>query len=404
VIYLKTIIFIGTNKSGSSREATRAAEKLGYFTVLFTNNEKQLQQRKAYPDIHKMILIDTSNIEEMKDEIYNLTKTGLEIKSIVSFVDPYVHIASILCDEFCDNYTSSTAIEMMEDKEKTRNFLKNQPYSPKFYLLKPNEPVSNNLDFPLIVKSPKSTGSKDVLLANDSDQLKKHLSHLRNKNPRETIMIEEYIEGPQYLVEALVYKRQAHVIGIIEQEITQGKRFIITGYGVLVKAPKEIQTGLEEVLQSIVKAFNIENGALHLELRLTKNGWKLIEINPRISGGAMNTMLHAAFGFNLVEETLKLFLGERPDINPKHRKFVYTKYVIVESKGILEKVLGRNRAIHSPGVVDVYVKPRRGTLLIPPLSMGHRYAYVIAEGTTLADAKKKAINAAKEIKFILKVS
>ncbi|MFT9816039.1 ATP-grasp domain-containing protein [Lysinibacillus sp. NPDC056185] len=401
---MKTIIFIGTNKSGSSREATIAAEKLGYFTVLFTNNEKQLQQRKAYPDIHKMILIDTSNIEDMKEEIYNLTKTGLEIKSIVSFVDPFVHIASILCDEFCVNYTSSTAIEMMEDKEKTRNFLKNQPYSPKFFLLKPNESFSNNLAFPLIVKSPKSTGSKDVLLANDSDQLKKHLSHLRSKNPRETIMIEEYIEGPQYLVEALVYKRQANIIGIIEQEITQGKRFIITGYGVLVKAPKEIQAGLEEVLQSIVTAFNIENGALHLELRLTKNGWKLIEINPRISGGAMNTMLHAAFGFNLVEETLKLFLGERPDINPKHRKFVYTKYVIVESKGILEKVIGRNRATNSPGVVDVYVKPKRGTLLTPPLSMGHRYAYVIAEGATLAEAKNKAINAAKEIKFILKVS
>ncbi|MGE7674349.1 ATP-grasp domain-containing protein [Lysinibacillus sp. NPDC094403] len=401
---MKTIIFIGTNKSGSSREATRAAEKLGYFTVLFTNNEKQLQQRKAYPEIHKMILIDTSNLEDLKEEIYNLIKTGLEIKSIVSFVDPFVHIASILCDEFCDNYTSSTAIEMMEDKEKTRNFLKNQPYSPNFFLLKPNESVPNNLEFPLIIKSPRSTGSKDVLLANDSSELNKHLSYLRSKNPRETLMIEEYIEGPQYLVEALVYKRQANIIGIIEQEITQGKRFIITGYGVLVKAPKEIQTGLEEVLQSIVKAFNIENGTLHLELRLTKNGWKLIEINPRISGGAMNTMLHAAFGFNLVEETLKLFLGERPDINPKHRKFVYTKYVIVESKGILEKVIGRNKATKSPGVVDVYVKPKRGTLLTPPLSMGHRYAYVIAEGATLTEAKNKAFNAAKEIKFILKVS
>ncbi|QPQ33135.1 ATP-grasp domain-containing protein [Lysinibacillus sp. JNUCC 51] len=401
---MKTIIFIGTNKSGSSREATRAAEKMGYFTVLFTNNEKQLQQRNAYPDIHKMILIDTSNIKIMKDEILNLSKNGFEIKSIVSFVDPFVHIASILCDEFCDNKTSSTAIEMMEDKEKTRIFLKNQPYSPKFFLLKPNESVPNNLGFPLIVKSPKSTGSKDVLLANDTGQLEKHLSHLRSKNPGETIMVEEYIEGPQYLVEALVYNRQANIIGIIEQEITQGKRFIITGYGVLVKAPKEIQTGLEEVLQSIVKEFNIENGALHLELRLTKNGWKLIEINPRISGGAMNTMLHAAFGFNLVEETLKLFLGERPDINPKHRKFVYTKYVIVQSKGILEKVIGRNKATNSPGVVEVYVKPKKGALLTPPLSMGHRYAYVIAVGATLAEAKNKAYKAAKEIKFILKPS
>jgi len=50
------------------------------------------------------------------------------------------------------------------------------------------------------------------------------------------------------------------------------------------------------------------------------------------------------------------------------------------------------------------VKPRRGTLLTPPLSMGHRYAYVIAEGATLAEAKKNAVSAAKEIKFILKVA
>ncbi len=403
MIYLKAIVFIGTNKSGSSREATRAAERLGYFTILFTNNEKQLQQRRSYPDIHRMILIDTLNIERMKEEIDKLGKTGLEIKSIVSFVDPFVHVASMLCDEFCHNYTSSSAIEIMEDKEKTRNYLKNQPYSPKFSLMKPNEPIAKNLTFPLIVKSPKSTGSKDVLLATDADQLNNHLKALRSKNPYETIMIEEYLEGPQYLVEAIVYQRQSHVIGIIEQEITQGKRFIITGYGVLVKAPLDIQAGIEEVLQSIVKAFDIENGALHLELRLTKNGWKLIEINPRISGGAMNNMLQAALGFSLVEETLKLLLGEEPNLKPRHKKFVYTKYVIVESKGILEKVIGRTRATNSTGVVEVYVKPRKGTLLTPPLSMGHRYAYVIAQGSTLSEARTHATTAAKEIKFILRV-
>ncbi|MFA1736369.1 ATP-grasp domain-containing protein [Lysinibacillus fusiformis] len=403
MIYLKAIVFIGTNKSGSSREATRAAERLGYFTILFTNNEKQLQQRRSYPDIHRMILIDTLNIERMKEEIDKLGKTGLQIKSIVSFVDPFVHVASMLCDEFCHNYTSSSAIGIMEDKEKTRNYLKDQPYSPKFSLMRPNEPIAKNLTFPLIVKSPKSTGSKDVLLATDADQLNNHLKALRSKNPYETIMIEEYLEGPQYLVEAVVYQRQSHVIGIIEQEITQGKRFIITGYGVLVKAPVDIQAGIEEVLQSIVKAFDIENGALHLELRLTKNGWKLIEINPRISGGAMNNMLHAALGFSLVEETLKLLLGEEPNLKPRHKKFVYTKYVIVESKGILEKVIGKTRATNSTGVVEVYVKPRKGTLLTPPLSMGHRYAYVIAQGSTLSEARNHATNAAKEIKFILRV-
>ena len=63
---LKTIIFIGTNKSGSSRDAIKAAEKLGYFTVVFTNNEKQLQQREEYTDVHEMIFIEKNTISKIE--------------------------------------------------------------------------------------------------------------------------------------------------------------------------------------------------------------------------------------------------------------------------------------------------------------------------------------------------
>lgn len=404
---LKSIIFIGSNKSGSSREAIQAAEDLNYFTVLFTNNKKQIQQREEYPDVHKMIFVNTTNLEDMKRELKILRSNGMEIKSIVSFIDPFVHIASILCDEFCHNNTTSKAIETMENKEETRLFLKDQPYTPKFFSIKPGEPISfekilANLKFPIIVKSPKSTGSKDVLLAEGKGGLKKHVEYFQKRYPDETVIIEEFIDGDQYLVEALVYKRQAHIIGIIEQEITKGERFIITGYGVLADVPKKIQSGIEEVLHSIITAFGIENGAMHLEIRLTKNGWKLIEINPRISGGAMNKMLQAAFGFNLVQETLKLFLGENPAILPKHKKYVFTKYAIAKQKGILEKVTGKERAKKLPGVIEVYVKPKKGTLLIPPLSMGHRYAYVIAVGSSLEEAKTLANTATQEITFHLK--
>ena len=169
----------------------------------------------------------------------------------------------------------------------------------------------------------------------------------------------------------------------------------------LANVPLTIRTGIEKILQSIIKELNIENGALHLEIRLSKNGWKLIEINPRISGGAMNKMIQAAFGINLVEETLKLYLGKSPSILPKYKKYVFTKYVIATKKGILEKVTGKARAQKSPGVVEVYVKPKKGTLLTPPLSMGHRYAYVIAVGSSLEEAKNLANTAAKEITFHL---
>ena len=155
-------------------------------------------------------------------------------------------------------------------------------------------------------------------------------------------------------------------------------------------------------MESIIEKFDIQNGAMHVEMRLTGNGWRLIEINPRISGGAMNKMLKAAFGFDLVEETLKLYLGQRPSLIQKQRNFVFTQYVVIEKKGILEKVTGKNRARKSPGVVEVYVKPKKGTQLVPPLSMGHRYAYVIAQGSTMEMAKESAKKAAGEIEFHLK--
>ncbi|WPK11318.1 ATP-grasp domain-containing protein [Lysinibacillus louembei] len=401
---MKTIVFIGTNKSGSSREAIKAAEGLGYFTVLFTNNEKQFQQRREYVDVHKMVFVDITNMEAMRTAIRSLQKTQLTITSIVSFTDPYVHTASQLCDEFCKNYAQSDAIASMEDKEVTRQHLQHFEFTPKFFILHANDMRElPKMSFPLIVKSPKSTGSKDVLFALNKKQLTEHIASLQEKYPQDTIMIEEYIDGPQYLVETIIYNGEPHIIALIEQDITQGKRFIITGYTVLARVPEKMQDSLQNIVTSITESFRVKNGAMHLELRLTKNGWKLIEINPRISGGAMNHMLEAAFGFNLVKETLKLLTGEQPNIEPLHQRFVYTKYLVVERKGILERVTGRNKAKNSRGVVEVYIKPRRGTLLIPPLSMGHRYAYVIATGNSKHEAKRNAYTAAKKIHFHLKI-
>lgn len=39
---MDTIVFIETNKSGSSREAIKAAEKLNFFTVLLTKKQNLL--------------------------------------------------------------------------------------------------------------------------------------------------------------------------------------------------------------------------------------------------------------------------------------------------------------------------------------------------------------------------
>ena len=402
---MDTIVFIETNKSGSSREAIKAAEKLNFFTVLLTKKTKFINERTIFPDVHQMIFTDINDYDNILTTIEKLNKSGKNIKGIFSFIDPYVYMAARLSEKFCSNIVSTKAIHHMENKILTRNVLKELPISLNYLIYKPTESLSsffkknNKINFPLIVKSPKSTGSKDVLLVKNKDQLILSIQSLLNKLPNEEILLEEYIDGPQYLVEILVQDGKVHIIAVIEQEITFFERFIVTGYSLLGRVEKRLYNSLFNAINSVIQAFNMKNGACHLELRRIDNVWKLIEINPRISGGAMNDIIEIGHGINLVQETIRLMLGNKPSLVKKHYKYVYAHYLTVKSTGKLIRVTGKNRSSKYPGVEKVFIKPKKGTTLKPPTSMGHRCGYVLAAADFKAEAKKIALEAAKEISF-----
>lgn len=395
-------------KSGSSREAIKAAEKLGYFTILLTSNEKFLKQRTEFPDVHRMILVDFSNVEGLRTTIKGFQSEGLIINAIISFVDPYMYLATKLHEEYCNKVLSIDAIKAMEDKILTREILKDSPFTPNFFKLNGMESeeslasISKHYSYPLMVKSPISTGSKDVIKVENDKELFDSVNLLARKYPDQSILIEEYLDGPQYLIETVVINGNIHIIAILEQEITQYERFIITGYKLLNEINKTLLLNIQQAVESIIKSFKMETGTCHLEIRIIQGQCKLIEINPRISGGAMNRIIEIGYGINLVEETLKISLGIPPNLTKKWKKPVFTQYVTISKRGILEKVTGKERASNLPGVQEVYVKPRKGRLLTPPISMGQRYAYIIATGYSSIQAKKNAKTAAKEIKFHLK--
>ncbi|MEH7072256.1 ATP-grasp domain-containing protein, partial [Priestia megaterium] len=296
------------------------------------------------------------------------------------------------------------AIYHMEDKILTRNVLKELPISLNYLIYKPTDSLSSflktkEINFPLIVKSPKSTGSKDVLLAKDESELISSMHTLLKKLPNEEILLEEYVDGPQYLVEVLVHNERVHIIAIIEQEITLFERFIVTGYSLLGKLNSSLSHSLFNTVSSIIQAFGMKNGACHLELRKATEGWKLIEINPRISGGAMNRMIEIGHGINLVQETMQLMMGQEPSLTKKDYKYVYAHYLTVESKGKLIQVTGKERSSNYLGIEEVYIKPKKGAILQPPTSMGHRYGYILASSYYKETAKRRALEAAEEISF-----
>ena len=402
---METIVFIETTKSGSSREAIKAAERLGFLTVLLTERTSFMKQRKEFSDVTQMILVREMTEKHIRFEIGQLQKQGKLIKAIFSFVDPFVSIAAQLMNEFCKSEISVESFKKMEDKTVTRKALKKNETTPKFKIFRPTDDLKDFINkrhsFPLIIKSSVSKASKDVYLVENILEMEKTMKKILKLYPNQKIVLEEYLDGPQYLVEVLVHNGNTNIVAVFKQEITREIKFIITGYEIQLNLEGELYEKLINTVKSIIKDLGVTNAASHLEVRYVNGIWKLVEINPRISGGAMNRMIEEAYGINLVEETIKMYLGYEPDLMKKHEKHIYTHYIIIGSYGYLLKVTGRNIAINQSGVREVYVKPRKGSMLTPPMSMGNRYGYVIASGDTSDEAKANAINAASKIKFYL---
>jgi biotin carboxylase len=346
---------------------------------------------------------DLNNQDAIRNMIVQLEKRALKICAIVSFIDPYCGLAAKLASEYGLNHFTIEAIEIMQNKLASRKAIINTAYTPQFKTIPASGTMSDTtIEFPIVLKHIDSNGSKDVFFCEDRHKYEEHASYLSNKYPSAEFLIEEYINGPQYLVETLVIDKKVHVIAIIKQEIKYfNGHFIITGYQVCIDLESEFKQKLIQSVEELIQLHHLENGPCHLEIRLIHDEWKLIEINPRISGAGMNQLLEIALGINLVKETLKFLLNEKVNLEPRLQNNTFAEYGVVLHSGRLLRVTGKNRAKKSEGVKLVYLKPRKNAILSPPTSLGNRYFFIIAIGEDAEAAKKNAKNAAEEIEFHL---
>ncbi|MGM0854502.1 MAG: ATP-grasp domain-containing protein [Bacillota bacterium] len=395
----KYIIYIGTNQSGSSRDGIKAGKKMGYSTILFTNSRKFIRERELFHDVDEMYEVDLRHEEAIKREISILQQKGKKIACIISFLDSYVYVAARLSNEFCGTEISLEPIADCMDKTVLRTKLTGKEYSSDFIKMEPpfSKEGVKTFSYPIVLKSPISNGSKDVLLIRNEDELSSGIKKLKRKKPP-SLLVEEYLEGPQYLIEVVIKERKPVITVVIKQQINYHKRFIVTGYSV---SPIYHYPVLVRKVGEIVNDLGFVNGSCHLEMRLVKNKWKLIEVNPRISGGAMNKMIEEAYGLSIVEETLGVYLSKPHHSERKWEKHIYTYYMTVNKTGKLLKVIGKNMAEEQEGIIEVYIKPKKGKTLRPPTSMGHRYGYVMASGESVQESERRAKDASKGIQFFL---
>lgn len=406
---MQTIVFIGSNKFGTSKEVLLIAKEMGYYVVLFKERTKYQENNESYfPEVDQFIYLDNLLDEKLViEEITNLKEKGIQICACVSLIDPYVSCAARLSKQLGLAQISAESLGLMENKITIREKLNEDPMSPFYTIFRPEDSLQElekkyKSLFPVIIKPPISNGSKDVLFVETSEKLAKVIKLIQKKYPNSPVLIEEFLLGPQYLVEVLVYNSEIKFFGVVEQEVIYNGRFIVIGYSFPSTIETEDYQNLYACILRIIEQTGLSNGSCHVEMKLVQGEWKLIEINPRMSGGVMNRIIEEGIGINLVKEILNIYLGKEPTFSEmRKQQYVYARYLTIGTRGRLLKVTGKERALIQDGIKYVYIKPLEGRILTDPYTMGNRYACIIAVSEQAEQAAAIALEAAKEIKFYL---
>lgn len=122
--------------------------------------------------------------------------------------------------------------------------------------------------------------------------------------------------------------------------------------------------------------------ASHTEIKITKDGPKVVELGARLGGDNITTYLTPlSTGVDMVESCIRIALDETADLEPKFYKASAIRYFRVE-QGVIRDIRGLEEARKIPGVKQIYVVHGIGEKMNGIKSSGDRSGFVIAQADT----------------------
>ncbi|MCB9554680.1 MAG: ATP-grasp domain-containing protein [Deltaproteobacteria bacterium] len=181
------------------------------------------------------------------------------------------------------------------------------------------EALIADLGFPLVLKPRIGGGSRSVFIVDSRQQMEKYLPAVPAPLLQERLLPddEEYTAG--------TFRTQDDAVFVIVMRRT-------LKFGMTNKAQMVFDGALDAFCQHVILQTQLQ-GVNNIQFRLTTNGPKILEINPRFSG---TTGIRAHFGFNEPEMVLRHFvLGQdlaQPTLRPgRVARFMEELYLDAEA-------------------------------------------------------------------------
>lgn len=173
--------------------------------------------------------------------------------------------------------------------------------------------LAEKLGFPCVVKPADNMGSRGCRLVRDKDEAFFAVKDAFSSSRTKTIVLEKYMDGPEFSIDALIYKGTMTITGFADRHINYSPYFIETGHTIPSLADEKTKTELFSVFALGAKALGLSEGAAKADIKFTEKGAEIGEIAARLSGGYMSgwTFPYSS-DFNLTKEALKISAGKIP--------------------------------------------------------------------------------------------
>lgn len=254
---------------------------------------------------------------------------------------------------------------------------------------------AEGLVFPVIVKPRDNSGSRGVKLCRNQEELKTSIDEALENSKLDSVLVEEFIEGPEYSIECLHYTANgqqptAKVIQFTEKKTTEFPYNVELGHIQPANISDENKQKIRGIIAKIGKALNFENCPSHTELKINERGIFVIETSPRLGGDYItSTLTPLSTGVNLEDELLKIALGEEINPTPKAVQYSGVRFFSFEEGSVIKHVPNEEFVKTWPHVVDFSFTLKEGDKVNRITSSLNRYGHL-----TLTAGNRDAIEEA----------
>ena len=379
--------------------AIACAKKMGYQVIVTDYNADAIGMKDA--DIP--IVMSTRDIEgsvrvaKSQHEITPISgvlTVGTDASMTVAAVANALNLPGI---KFEDAEAATNKIKMR------MRFKEHNVPSPNFlpvWSLSDAKKACKILGFPLVLKPSDNMGARGVIRIDNLNQLSDAFNFAKSASPSGELIIEEYMEGHELSIDAIIFYDEVTFTGIADRIIEYPPYFVETGHNMPSALPKKLQDQACEVMIQGIKALGITIGAAKGDIKMTKDGAMIGELAARISGGFMSAYTYPlSSGVDLMRAVIEVSQGMEPgNLEPVCKKVSVERSIICEP-GIVKKINGLEDAFKIPGIKEIFINVKPGDMIAPPKSNVDKAGHIIAVGKTLKEVEKKVEQCLKTIEI-----